>query len=105
MGNKITNDDTDYEEDRHDDDVIENESVEPVKPKFVVTDSDRILTRSLSESDDQAVGLKPRISRSKAKTHERNYESTQSVDRNGNNEKQKKSIFYLDPIDWIREIL
>ena len=55
---------------------------------------------SLSESDDPSIELEPRISRSKAKTHERNYESTQSVDRNGNNE--KRSVFYLDPLDWIR---
>jgi len=102
--NKISNDDTDHEEDKHnvDDDVIEIENVEQANPKFVVTDSDRFLKRSLSESDENhsVVDLEPRISRSKAKTHERNYESTQSVDRNGNNE--KRSVFYLDPIDWIR---
>jgi len=102
--NKISNDDTDHEEDKHnvDDDVIETENVEQANPKFVVTDSDRFLKRSLSESDENhsVVDLEPRMSRSKAKTHERNYESTQSVDRNGNNE--KRSVFYLDPIDWIR---
>jgi len=98
--NKITNDDTDYEEDKHDDDIIEIVTMEKIKPKFVVTDSDRFLKRSLSESDDPSIELEPRISRSKAKTHERNYESTQSVDRNGNNE--KRSVFYLDPLDWIR---
>merc|ERR1712243_321571 len=95
--NKISNDDTDHEEDKHNDDDDEQ-----ANPMFVVTDSDRFLKRSLSESDENhpVVDLEPRISRSKAKTHERNYESTQSVDRNGNNE--KRSLFYLDPIDWIR---
>ena len=44
--NKITNDDTDYEEDKHDD-AIEIETIDQLKPKFVVTDSDRFLKRKL----------------------------------------------------------
>jgi len=74
------------------------------RPKLgLTTEHERILKRSLSESDDTPglVEQPPRNSRglTKADTRQR-YERTQSMDRAVKEE--PSPVFYLDPLDWIR---
>merc|ERR1719336_2980707 len=71
------------------------------KPRLVITNSDRSLKRSLSESDESqdSPTVTNRNSRCVEKLRNRRYESTQSMDRARS---ERSPVFYLDPLDWIR---
>merc|ERR1711974_15519 len=72
---------------REDDTDVEDEDIELRqfcdKPRLVITDSDRVFKRSLSESDEtqSSPGAADRNSRCLEKVSNRRYEATQSMDR------------------------
>jgi len=66
------------------------------KPKLIITNSERVLKRSVSECDDSPP---ERQSRCPEKLSNRRYEATQSMDRANTD---RSPVFYLDPLDWIR---
>jgi len=93
-------DDTDVEYDEIEAETVNQKSS---RPTLIITDPERKLKRSLSESDESPSNFEQmprRNSRSSVKgISNRQYEVTQSMDRCNS---ERSPVFYLDPLDWIR---